>query len=296
LVNKELQVEAIVTEWCNSSLNGLIESKARVSAKARVRFAYDIACALAYLHSQNVIHCDLKPQNVLVSIYGRVKLCDFGLSKHAHAAGLEASGPSRQTLVEGSLKTPDFQTSTTFQPSTTLQSVTTVADFKQGLLRAETSTTESIAKAENVVTLAVGIGTSQFMAPEMVSEDERKKKKTSKKSSDTGQRKRINITNKVDVFAFGMIMYYLVTDFMPWDFPKRTTWAHEVFDHIRAGRRPELPEEIDRHVHNQEFLELMRRCWSELPTERPSMAEVVEALSTMPMLSYHEVLFPSLQE
>lgn len=37
--------------------------------------------ALDYLHSQRVVHGDLKPENVLVSATGTVKLSDFGCSK-----------------------------------------------------------------------------------------------------------------------------------------------------------------------------------------------------------------------
>jgi len=42
--------------------------------------------AVQYLHSKNVIHRDLKSQNVFLAHDNRVRLGDFGLCKHTHAA------------------------------------------------------------------------------------------------------------------------------------------------------------------------------------------------------------------
>ena len=40
---------------------------------------YQIAKALKYLHSAQLIHRDLKPSNILVNSNCKIKLCDFGL-------------------------------------------------------------------------------------------------------------------------------------------------------------------------------------------------------------------------
>lgn len=45
---------------------------------------FQILIALKHLHGQNVVHCDLKPENVLLSEstdFPQVKLCDFGFAR-----------------------------------------------------------------------------------------------------------------------------------------------------------------------------------------------------------------------
>src|SRR6266404_691051 len=47
----------------------------------RMRVALQVARALDYIHSQKIIHRDIKPDNINVDPAGKVKLMDFGIAK-----------------------------------------------------------------------------------------------------------------------------------------------------------------------------------------------------------------------
>lgn len=71
----------VVGEFVDGNLDDLLD-ESRVVGEDKMR---DIACqllsALYYLHSHRILHRDIKPQNILVSREGVVKLCDFGFAR-----------------------------------------------------------------------------------------------------------------------------------------------------------------------------------------------------------------------
>ncbi|KAF8821822.1 Tyrosine kinase-like (TKL) protein [Cardiosporidium cionae] len=75
----------LVTEYIpNGSLFDLLHVELiTLSFKQCLCIAMEICCGMMYLHHHGILHCDLKSSNILISEYGHVKICDFGLASLA---------------------------------------------------------------------------------------------------------------------------------------------------------------------------------------------------------------------
>ncbi|URD73984.1 hypothetical protein MUK42_09905 [Musa troglodytarum] len=69
----------------NGSLADLLfKAETSPTWRERCRIALDVARGLHYLHEElenHIIHCDIKPQNILMDATGTAKIADFGLAK-----------------------------------------------------------------------------------------------------------------------------------------------------------------------------------------------------------------------
>jgi serine/threonine-protein kinase len=71
----------VVMEYVHGlSLRDLMEHRGRMSEGEALRYAVQVAGALQYAHEQGVVHCDIKPENILVTEQGVAKAADFGVA------------------------------------------------------------------------------------------------------------------------------------------------------------------------------------------------------------------------
>lgn len=81
-VGSQDNINYIVMEYVNGkTLKQIIVDQGKIEEKRAIDIASDIASALDCAHKNNIIHRDIKPQNILVSDGGKIKVADFGIAK-----------------------------------------------------------------------------------------------------------------------------------------------------------------------------------------------------------------------
>ncbi len=83
-VGEEGENHYIVMELVEGiTLKKYIEKKARLSVKEAVSIAIQVSMGIEAAHNNHIIHRDIKPQNIIISKEGKVKVTDFGIAKAA---------------------------------------------------------------------------------------------------------------------------------------------------------------------------------------------------------------------
>ena len=86
------------------SLRDLLERRGRLSLDEAMRIARGVAQALHYAHENHVLHCDIKPENILLGD-NHVYVADFGIARAIHAEVLEWG---RRVGIDSSAGTPAY--------------------------------------------------------------------------------------------------------------------------------------------------------------------------------------------
>ena len=180
----------IITDWMpNGSLYHDLHRHHRLDATGRTIAAFDIARGMQFLHSCQIVHRDLKSLNVLLDKNNRIRICDFGFSRHA---------------TEESLMTQN-------------------------------------------------IGTPHWMAPEVLATN-------------------TNYSSKVDVYAFGIVLWELATSQTPY---KGMDAPQIIAQVLHMDLRPTMPSDI-----NPAMRDLITQCWDRNPDIRPSFDEIVRRIQS----------------
>jgi serine/threonine-protein kinase len=74
------------------NLSARIQAKKPMTAADIIDISKQICRGLRYAHSQNVIHRDIKPQNVLIDKENMARLSDFGIAKIFASSGITMTG------------------------------------------------------------------------------------------------------------------------------------------------------------------------------------------------------------
>ena len=90
----------IVLEYVDGDLEDLIASnKIEINESTIIKILYNLLCAMNFLETANVIHRDIKPQNILIDPATlEVKLCDFGLARSDPEVNPRPSTPYNKNL------------------------------------------------------------------------------------------------------------------------------------------------------------------------------------------------------
>ena len=73
-------------------LKEIVRQRGKLAPRQAVDAALQILAALSAAHRRNVIHRDIKPQNVLVAEDGHLKVTDFGIARAGDDAGMTEVG------------------------------------------------------------------------------------------------------------------------------------------------------------------------------------------------------------
>ena len=100
------------------------------------------------------------------------------------------------------------------------------------------------------------IGTPRYMAPEII-------------DGSTGY------TKAVDIYSFGLLMYYCITKQIPF----KSKQAYQVFSAVRSGFKPIMKDEYKNNFGNDEIyckiVAIMQRCWQFRAEDRPRNFKMV---------------------
>lgn len=88
-IGQDGETAYIVMEYVQgSTLQELIHAEAPFRVGHALDIAAQICAAVEFIHQQGIVHCDLKPLNILALADGQVKIADFGIAQRLESGAL----------------------------------------------------------------------------------------------------------------------------------------------------------------------------------------------------------------
>ena len=79
-------------EYLPQNLAPILSTGRRLDLNQTIQFGMQICEGLVAAHSLNVVHRDLKPQNILIGTAGEAKVADFGIARASQMSTMTATG------------------------------------------------------------------------------------------------------------------------------------------------------------------------------------------------------------
>jgi len=192
--DSQTTINYIVLEYVEGRPLGEYIREERPDLARLVRLAEKIATGIAAAHKLNIVHRDIKPDNVLVDDNGDPKILDFGLAKPVEPVQMEGGGEGTRTV------------------------------------------SDELTKVGKIM------GTVSYMSPEQVKGEK--------------------VDTRSDIFAFGVLLYRMVTGEMPFAGPSQVETMAKILEASFPApslKNEQIPPELER---------IVTKCLQKDPEER----------------------------